>query len=237
MANFVLVHGLGLGGWCWDRVAARLREEGHQVFTPSLSGVAEHSHTNSADINLDTHITDVANLLHWYDLEDVILVGHSYGGSVVTGAADRCQERLKALVYLDAFILEDGQSVMSMQPPHRVEYYDKLVAEQGEGWKLYPNSAEFYGLSDVADQKWIDALSRPQSFATFTQPISLQQSGSPPYQRCYIWASGFDPSPFVQFAERVRNDSQWIYREVPGGHMLMTSHPNEVVATLMELAE
>src|SRR6516165_6161272 len=111
MATYVLVHGGGHGGWCYQRVARRLRTNGHDVYTPTLTGLGERSHLLSPDIDLDTHITDVVNVLHFEDLRDVILVGHSYGGLVVLGVADRAAPRIGKLVYLDAGIPQGGKSL------------------------------------------------------------------------------------------------------------------------------
>jgi len=107
--TYVLVHGAWHGSWCWKRVRKSLRDAGHQVFTPTLTGVGDRSHLNSAAINLSTHIADVVNLLQWEDLSDVVLCGHSYGGSVISGVIDRIPERIRTLVYLDAFVPEDGE--------------------------------------------------------------------------------------------------------------------------------
>jgi pimeloyl-ACP methyl ester carboxylesterase len=117
MATFVLVHGAWHGSWCWKRVRKALQAEGHDVFTPTLTGIAERSHLISPQVDLDTHIADVVNLIRWEELTDVVLCGHSYGGCVITGAADRVAERIKALVYLDAFILGDGQGLHDILPP------------------------------------------------------------------------------------------------------------------------
>ncbi len=116
MTTFVLVHGAWHGSWCWKRVRKELQTEGHDVFTPTLTGVAERSHLISPQVNLDTHVADVVNLIRWEELTDVVLCGHSYGGCVITGVADRIPERLRALVYLDAFILENGQSLHDVLP-------------------------------------------------------------------------------------------------------------------------
>lgn len=206
------------------------------MFTPTLTGLGERSHLARADINLDTHITDVVNLLVWEDLSDVILVGHSYGGAVVTGVADRQFARLKHLVYLDAFVLEDGESVMDRQPPQRLEFYTKLLAEQDQDWLLPANSAEFYGITDPADQKWLDGLSVPQPFGTFTQRISLEHTGAPSYSRTYIRASAFQSGPFGQFADRYREAAGWNYLEIPSGHMVMVSHARELVDAFERLS-
>ena len=236
MLTFVLVHGLGLGGWCWKRVANGLREHGDTVLTPTLTGLGERSHLANPDINLDTHINDVSNVLQWENLHDVILVGHSYGGAVVTGAADRQAHRIKQLVYLDAFVLQDKQSVMSLQPPDRVEHYQNRVNERGDGWLLPPNPPENYGVTDPDDQKWMNDYCTPHPFKTFQQTISLTHRHSVPYPRTYIWASEFKYSPFVKFAEKYRDDPDWGYREIPACHMVMLSHANELTTMLIELA-
>src|ERR1700675_3292707 len=117
MTSFVLVHGAWHGSWCWKRVRRSLQEKGHEVFTPTLTGVADRSHLLSREVNLETHITDVVNLIQWEELSDVVLCGHSYGGLVISGVADRIPDRIGALVYLDAFVLEDGQSLHDVLPP------------------------------------------------------------------------------------------------------------------------
>jgi pimeloyl-ACP methyl ester carboxylesterase len=116
MATFVLVHGGWHGSWCWKRVRKALQARGHDVFTPTLTGVGERSHLLSPDVNLDTHITDVVNLIRWEELSGIVLCGHSYGGCVITGVADRLSDRVAALVYLDAFVPEDGQSLHDILP-------------------------------------------------------------------------------------------------------------------------
>ena len=236
MSTLVLVHGMSLGGWCWNRVAGPLRKAGHDVYTPTLTGLGDRSHLLNRKINLETHIEDVVNLMKWEDLKDVILVGHSYGGSVVTGVADRETQRIHKLVYLDAFIPKNGESVMDLQPPHRVAYYKDVVAEKGKGWLVPPNPAELYGVTDSDDQAWIDNYSVPQPFSTLDQALILEnQAKERPYSNVFIWASNFMPSPFVQFAQRCRSDPAWDYHEVPSGHMVMMSNAEDLVSILDSL--
>ena len=130
--TFVLVHGGFHGGWCWRDVATRLRSRGHAVFTPTQTGCGERSHLLSKDITLDTFVDDIANVLIWEDLADVVLVGHSFGGIAVTGVADRMPERIRRLVYLDAAILENGQSMFGMLDP-QVVAGRKAAAEASGG--------------------------------------------------------------------------------------------------------
>ena len=119
MTSFVLVHGGWHGGWCYNRVAKILRDGGHDVFTPTLTGLGERSHLLQAGIDLDTHITDVMNVIKWEGLTDVVLCGHSYGGFVVTGVSDRMPDKIASVVYLDAFVPEDGDTCMSFLAPER----------------------------------------------------------------------------------------------------------------------
>src|SRR4029077_10187350 len=132
--TYVLVHGVWHGSWCWKRVRKSLRDAGHQVFTPHLTGLGERSHLNSAAVNLSTHIADVVNMLRWEDLSDVILCGHSYGGSVIRGVADRAPGRIRQLGYTYAFVPEDSESLFDLAPEHA--RHMRLQAQTtGSGWK------------------------------------------------------------------------------------------------------
>src|SRR5271157_4298241 len=139
MAAFVLVHGAWHGSWCWKRVRRLLQAKGHDVFTPTLTGVADRSHLMSREVNLETHILDVVNLIRWEELSDIVLCGHSYGGAVVTGAADRVPDRIRSLVYLDAFVPENGENVVQHAPFEG----DQVV----DGWKVLPILAETFGVN------------------------------------------------------------------------------------------
>src|ERR1700689_4112235 len=138
MATFVLVHGAWHGGWCWKRVRRSLQAQGHEVFTPTLTGVADRSHLLSREVNLETHITDVTNLILWEELSDVVLCGHSYGGPVISGVADRIPDRIGALGYLDAFVLQNGQSVHDVLPAEQKNAQIEGVRQMGDEWKVPP---------------------------------------------------------------------------------------------------
>jgi pimeloyl-ACP methyl ester carboxylesterase len=235
MANFVLVHGMGAGGWQWRSVADFLRRQGHLVFAPTLTGLGERAHLLTPEVNLETHISDIANVMECEELEDVVLVGHSYGGMVVTGAADRQYARIGTLIYLDAFLPEDGQSVMDLQPSERIEYYTTLAKEKGDGWRIPSPPAAFWKLTEPNDIAQFDRLRVDQPLATLTQPVHLNHPG--PENRAYVWASGFTPSPFEKIAKTCQEDESWLYREISSGHQMMMSHPKEVSDILLDLID
>jgi len=237
MANFVLVHGAWHGGWCWVRVADRLRRDGHRVETPTLTGLGERAHLLNPDINLGTHITDVIAAIEAEELRGVVLCGHSYGGSVITGVADRIPERLRAVVYLDAFIPEDGQSMKDMVPPQSGARMAALVKEKGEGWWVPPRSAESFQVAASADRDWVNRRCVPHPFATMTQPLRLTGAGNSVATKVYIRAAKYDASPFGPFAERARNDPAWRYEEIACGHDVMVDAPNELAAVLIRASE
>ena len=176
MATFVLVHGAWHGSWCWARVRRALLAQGHRVFTPTLTGVGERSHLLSRDIDLQVHVDDVANLIRWEELDDVILCGHSYGGCVISGVADAVPDRIAALVYLDAFLLEEGEGLHDLLPDEHREMQLSLADEHGDGWRVPPIPAEIFNVN-ARDREWVDRQCTPQPLATFQQKLRL--SGGP----------------------------------------------------------
>jgi pimeloyl-ACP methyl ester carboxylesterase len=138
MTTYVLVHGAWHGSWCWKRVRKALQAEGHEVFTPTLTGVGERFHVSSPSINLDTHIADVVNLIPWEELSEIVLCDHSYGGCVISGAADPVPDRIRAVVYLDAFVPEDGERMFNLVPEERVQGMRQQAKTSGDGWKVAP---------------------------------------------------------------------------------------------------
>jgi pimeloyl-ACP methyl ester carboxylesterase len=179
MTTYVLAGGAWLGGWCWQPVARRLREDGHDVYPATLTGLGERAHLASPAVDLETHITDVVNLVEFEDLHDVVLLGHSYAGSVVTGAADRVSGRLSELVYLDTAPLPDGAVLLDKFPPDLRRRTERQVKELGEGWRFpMPPREE---LADMASLEGVDEDHRrllysravAQPFGTYTQPLRL----------------------------------------------------------------
>lgn len=235
MACFVLVHGTGGGGWCWQKVARRLRAAGSEVYAPTLSGVGDRFHLLDCGIDLTTHITDVANLLFFEDLNDVVLVGHSYAGMVITGVAATVPERLKQLVFLDAYVPEEGQSEVDLWPAEmRTEIEGDEAA--GRGLRAGP-SAAMLGISDPAVADWYTARLTPHPMAAYTQPPPAGNARSAALPRAYIrCTAGPTVAIFGPFAERALA-AGWEVRALPTGHEAMLIAPAEVAELLLELAE
>lgn len=241
MANFVLVHGAWHGGWCWRDTAAALRGAGHAVFAPTHTGVGERFHQSSENITLETHIRDVCGCIEWEELKDVILVGHSYGGMVITGVADRMSDRIKSLVYLDAFVPEHGDSLIDLigraLPPELAAQnigYFRGAALEGRSGKMQPIPAEKFKVSD-ANRAWVERRCVPQALATFETPLLLSGGLANIKQRHYILADAWDPSPFRYFAKSKEGKEGWSSAKLQCGHDVMVDMPKELAAELQKL--
>lgn len=232
MATFVLVHGGWGGGWEWTPIANELRERGHRVFTPTLTGLGEREHIRASEVTLTDHIDDVAAVIDFEQLDDVVLCGQSYGGMVVTGVADRMPERIRLLTYLDAFVPKDGESMRDIAPQ---ELIDALIAEgqaRGDGRAPMPEVLLPHG-DDEATQRYLARL-RPQATQTFIDSVPLTgQIDHVP--RAYVRCTGYEGSVMGPFADRARSEG-WLYREIAAEHDLHFSDPVGTVGLLEELA-
>lgn len=236
-STFVLVHGAWHGGWCWSRVAARLRERGHAVYTPTLTGLGERRHLISPQINLDTHVEDVVNLLQFEELERVVLVGHSYAGIVISGVADRVPQRLRQLVYLDALLLEPGKSLFSDFPPAVVEQRLKAIRETGGGVgaaAALPPAA--FGVKDPADAAWVARHLTPQPVGTYLQPLLLKAPLGNGLPKTYVECTGDPIATLEPTKARVRADAGWQLRTLATGHDAMVTAPAALSELLTDLA-
>lgn len=233
---FVLVPATWQGGWYWQRVSTRLRAAGATVYTPSLSGLAEHRHTLNAAINLDTHITEIVNLLELEDLHDVVLVGHSYGGAVVAGVADRAPGRLRQLVFLDALLLENGQSVLSIQSPETQAYFATATAPD-QGLTLPTSTSQGFGVKNPADVAWVDARLTPQPYRTFTQPLVLHHAFGNELPLTYIACTKTELPVVAKFGAATKANKRWRYYELPTGHEPMITMPQELTALLLAIGK
>ena len=244
MATFVLVHPAWHGGWCWKKVTPLLRAQGHEVFTPTLTGLGERSHLAHPLIGLETHICDVVNVLTYEDLSDVILVGHSNGGTLITAVADRVPERLAHLVYLDAWVPEDGQATIDLTAINFPrETLETRVRTEGYGW-LLPSLRpvpwdefvrDVWLVTDEDDRRWMVERLGPTPFKTFTDPVRRTDPRAEALPRTYIRCLQ-NPSPaFDRFAEAARSTPGWRYRELATGHEPFVTMPRELADLLLEI--
>jgi pimeloyl-ACP methyl ester carboxylesterase len=207
-------------------VRSALQQQGHEVFTPTLTGVGERAHLLAKSVNLQTQTFDVVNLIRWEELDDIVLCGHSYGGMVVTGVADRLPGCIRSLVYLDAFVPADGECLAQLAPIAA----DQLV----DGWKCKPISAEVFGVNE-ADREWVDRQCTLQSLACFTQPAQLSGGLAQVNRVTYVYASGWagGRSPFQPFYDNAKARG-WSTRELACGHDVMLDRPADVTRVLIE---
>jgi pimeloyl-ACP methyl ester carboxylesterase len=234
MSTYVLVHGAWRGSWIWKRVRRQLQAHGHDVFTPTHTGVADRSHMASPHVNLETHIADVANLLRWEELSNVILCGHSYGGCVISGVADRVPERIGALVYLDAFVLENGECLNDKIPQDVRRARIAQAQEVGDGWKLPPIPASEFNVN-LNDRDWVDRQSTMQSLACFEQPLRLSGAIDQIKNVTYILATGYSATPFPQFYEKAKARG-WKTITIECGHDVMLDRPEELTQLLLAVS-
>ena len=235
--TFVLVHGAWHGGWCWSRVADALRSAGHAVHTPTLSGLGERRHLISPQINLDTHIEDVVNLMEFEELQNVVLVGHSYGGIVISGVADRAAPRLRHLVYLDSLMLESGKSIFSSFPKDVVEQRLKAIRDTGGGVAAavaLPPTA--FGVKDPADIAWVARRMTPQPVGTYLQPLMLQAPLGNGLPKTYIDCTVEPIATLEPTKARVRKDPTWKMRTLATGHDAMVTAPEPLSRMLLDIA-
>jgi pimeloyl-ACP methyl ester carboxylesterase len=235
MATFILVQGAWIGSWYWKRVRQQLQAAGHDVFTPTLTGLADRSHLLTPDVNLDTHILDVVNLIRWEELTDVVLCGHSYGGCVVTGVADRVPGRIRSLIYLDAFVPEDGENLAQHVPPDQYNQLMEGMRIAGEGWKVPPIPAEAFNVN-AADREWLTRQYTMHPVGCFEQRIKLTGRINEIKNVTYILAEGFvHGSPFPPFYEKAKAKG-WNTFTMTCGHIAMLDQPEELTKILLQAA-
>jgi len=233
MSTFVLVHGAWHGGWCYRPVAQLLRKAGHQVYTPTLTGLGERSHLMSPAVNVDTHVQDIVNVFRWEELSDVVLAGHSYGGMVITGVADKVADKIRSLVYLDAFVPANGQSVFDfLTPDLQVGLLDD-AKQNGDGYLMMPIPAEAFGVNQK-DAAWVDRMCVKHSLACFEQKLSLTGAHTGVTKHAYALATDYPlKGPFAAVAAPLRLDKKWKVVDFPCGHDLMLDMPKETADLLI----
>jgi pimeloyl-ACP methyl ester carboxylesterase len=228
LAVFVVAHGAWSAGWAWKKMRPLLRAAGHELWTPTYTGLGERAHLAKPDIDLDTHIRDVIGVLEFEDLKDIVLVGHSYGGMVATGVADRARERIKQVIYLDAFVPEDGKSL--------TDYLDQQSRNarqtSSDGWRVPPMPMP--PDTPPEDVAWASPKRVPQPAKTLSTPIRLSGKELPP--RTYIYCTRTAPDDrFGQFARRAKKEG-WGYYEIDASHNPHITMPAGLAKLFGEIA-
>ena len=243
MATFVLVHGAWHGGWCWSKLTPFLLVSGASVYTPTLSGLGERVHLTEmldpAQLDLDLHIRDIAQLLEYESLKDVILVGHAYAGMVITGVAEVCPERLAHLVYINGVVPADGECMADQLVPVRGPEFAEWVngcIKRGDGYLPAPASPEEigrrWGIPDPDDRDWMLAKVTPQPAAAMAGRVRIGNPAALSIPRSFI---GGEEAGFQPVAERVRA-AGWNTYHLGSGHDPMISHPGELADILVGIA-
>lgn len=235
--TFVLVHGAWHGGWCWRDTRNHLQDLGHRVFTPTLTGHGERIHLRRPDVNLDTHVTDVVNVIEWEELTDVILVGHSYGGMIISGVCDAVKDRISHAVFLDAMIPSDGDQVVNGRT---MEDIKEIFGPLQDGFLAPPPNSTFGVPESMTDEiAWMQRRLTPQLTGTWLQKISLPNGGSEGLPRTFVFCSDRPALSESQQAriDMVKNDPTWSYAELPTGHDSMITMPVETAELFVRIAE
>lgn len=224
-ATFVIVHGAWGGSYAWTPFVERMRARGHRVFYPSLTGLGERSHLFHGGVNLSTHVEDVCNTVRCEQLDNFILAGHSYGGMVITGVAERLADKISALVYIDAFLPENGKCLFDYTP----EANAQRMQEAGErGGIAIPSPMQsMVGMSEAEK-----ALRAPMPIGTLTEQVKRSGAADKIANKLYVWAANNPGGPFRQFYDKVRGQTGWKTAEAPCGHGVHREKPEELMALL-----
>jgi len=231
MATFVLVHGSWHGGWCWQQLTPLLQAAGHRVLAPTLTGCGPNVHMVGKDVDLETHIKDIEDLLFYDDVDDVILVGHSYAGMIIGSAAMRAKGRVRAMVYLDAYVIPPGKKGFDVWPPERYAAAQEAMA-RGERFRE-PFDPEFLGITDAKMAAWIKERLTPHPLATYDQVVDDDGPANAALPKLYIYCTAGPTAPiFAATVARVREQG-WEVRELPTGHNAMMLRPGELADMLL----
>jgi pimeloyl-ACP methyl ester carboxylesterase len=239
--SFVLVHGTGHGGWCWRFIAPMLRSAGYEVYAPTLTGIGASSHllNEIKRISLNTHVKDITNLLFYKDLSDVVLVGHSYGGMVITGVAALEPKRISNLVYLDAYLPFEGENELDLWPSNQKKQYYSDIAL---GIKCRPPiESSVLGITDPILSKWFQERLTSHPYSTYEDPSptapACNKQASESIHRFYIHCiKGPLTSWMKPFADRSRK-IQWNVQTIEAGHDVMITHPAKLAQILIQIAK
>ena len=231
-ATFLVCHGAWSAGWAWKKMHPLMAEAGHRLVTPTYTGLGERAHLANPSIDLETHIQDILNVIKYEDLRDIVLVGHSYGGMVATGVADRARDRVTQLIYIDAFVPDDGQSLLDLNKTARPRMQE--LTKSGDGWRVPPNPTP--PDTPPADVEWLTERRVHMPIKCFETKLKLH-GGALTLPRSYIYATRTTPADtFGPFAVRAKADPAWRYHEIDASHSPNVTAPEGLMAMLQRIA-
>ncbi|MBR1123873.1 alpha/beta hydrolase [Bradyrhizobium lablabi] len=229
--TFLVCHGAWSAGWAWKKMHPLMIKAGHRLITPSYTGLGERAHLAHPGIDLETHIEDMLNVIKYEDLSDFVLVGHSYGGMVATGVADRARDKVKQLIYIDAFVPKDGQSLLDLNEVAQERMRE--AAKSGDGWRVPPNPTP--PDTSPEDLPWLNARRINMPVKCFEQKLKLSAPLTLP--RSYIYATRITPADtFGRFSKETKNDPAWRYYEIDASHSPNVTAPEALMALLEKIA-
>jgi pimeloyl-ACP methyl ester carboxylesterase len=231
--TFVLVHGAWHGGWCWRRVADALEKKGHKVFAPTMTGLGACSHLLSKDVNLATHITDIVNFIEWENLSDIVLVGHSYGGMIINGVAEKMPNKIASIVFLDAFVPANGESLADTASQPVKDAIAAALTRGDIALKAVP--AAVFRVNE-ADRPWVDGKCTPHPVATLTDKAAFTGGRDKIARKTFIRAKGYPSVAFDANLEKLKSNSAWKTYEMTCGHDAMVDQPQELTDILLQVA-
>jgi pimeloyl-ACP methyl ester carboxylesterase len=227
--TFVLVHGAWHGGWCWRRVSDLLEQKGNKVFSPTMTGLGERAHLLTRDVNLTTHITDIVNVMEWENLSDVVLVAHSYGGIIASGVAERVHDRISSIVFLDAFMPENGETLLEKSSPAFVDAIKSAIEKGDAGIKAPPAAA--FGVEEK-DRMWVDSKTTPHPVGTYTEKAVYTDGRDKISTKTFIRAKGYKSAAFDANLAKVKA-AGWKTHELEVGHDAMVIIPEQLTGILL----
>lgn len=236
--TFVFAHGSWHGGWCWRRVADRLRAKGARVFTPSYTGMGDRAHLLNKNITIETFVRDIIEVLRTEELSNVILLGHSFGGVPISGVADRMPEKIRRLVYLDAVVIESGQTAFSLYPPKEVD--ERIAASnKANGGLAVPNPITLppsWGLTEgSADYAWVMRRLTPTPLGAYTSALNLHAPVGNGLPKTYVRCATPENPTIASSRALVKSLGGWDWIDFPGPHNCMITHPDEITNLLLQL--
>jgi pimeloyl-ACP methyl ester carboxylesterase len=230
-ATFLVCHGAWSAGWAWKKMHPLMNAAGHRLITPTYTGLGERAHLANRSIDLETHIQDILNVIRYDDLRDIVLIGHSYGGMVATAVAERAPDRIVQLIYLDAFVPDDGQSLLDLNAPARQRMQE--LARSGDGWRVPPNPIP--PDTPQPDIEWLTERRVDMPIKCFETPLKLR-NGEPTLPRSYIYATRITPADtFRPFAERAKSEPGWRYDEIDASHSPHVTAPEALFRLLQKV--